>query len=161
MSPEAMITKMETYLYANKETFQIDSVYSYFSADRGQSTLILNEDTEVDMKVLKKTIREGFPKFSIAKPQFGWGNDDNGLRVSLTGRSTSELIKLSEQVIPQLSSIEGLTDVRSELSGAQQEVIIHIDRDLAARLDLKLNEIAANISMALRGSSAEILPSRP
>ncbi|WP_064791684.1 efflux RND transporter permease subunit [Shewanella woodyi] len=149
---EAMITKMETYLYANKEAFQIDSVYSYFSADRGQSTLILNEDTEVDMKVLKKTIREGFPKFSIAKPQFGWGNDDNGLRVSLTGRSTSELIKLSEQVIPQLSSIEGLTDVRSELSGAQQEVIIHIDRDLAARLDLKLNEIAANISMALRGS---------
>lgn len=149
---EAMITKMETYLYANKEAFQIDSVYSYFSADRGQSTLILNEDTEVDMKVLKKTIREGFPKFSIAKPQFGWGNDDNGLRVSLTGRSTSDLITLSEQVIPLLSSIEGLTDVRSEISGAQQEVIIHIDREMAARLDLKLNEIASNISMALRGT---------
>lgn len=149
---EAMITKMENYLYGNKEAFQIDSVYSYFSADRGQSTLILNEDIEVDMKALKKIIREGFPKFSIAKPQFGWGNDNNGLRVSLTGRSTSELITLSEQVIPLLSSIEGLTDVRSEISGAQQEVIIHIDREMAARLDLKLNEIASNISMALRGT---------
>ncbi|MEC4725717.1 efflux RND transporter permease subunit [Shewanella sp. D64] len=149
---EAMITKMENYLYGNKEAFQIDSVYSYFSADRGQSTLILNEDIEVDMKALKNIIREGFPKFSIAKPQFGWGNDNNGLRISLTGRSTSELITLSEQVIPLLSSIEGLTDVRSEISGAQQEVIIHIDREMAARLDLKLNEIASNISMALRGT---------
>ncbi|MGS0728961.1 efflux RND transporter permease subunit, partial [Shewanella sp. 0m-11] len=115
---EAMITKMESYLYANKDKFQIDSVYSYFSADRGQSTLILKEDTEVDMKALKKTIREDFPKFAIAKPQFGWGGENNGVRVSLTGRSTSELIGLSQQVIPLLSNIDGLTDVRSELNGA-------------------------------------------
>lgn len=149
---EAMITKMETYLYANKDKFQIDSVYSYFSADRGQSTLILKEDTEVDMKALKKTIREGFPKFAIAKPQFGWGGENNGVRVSLTGRSTTELIHLSEQVIPLLSNIDGLTDVRSELNGAQQEVVIRIDRQMAARLDLKLSEVASSISMALRGT---------
>ncbi|MGS0696340.1 efflux RND transporter permease subunit [Shewanella sp. 0m-4] len=149
---EAMITKMESYLYANKDKFQIDSVYSYFSADRGQSTLILKEDTEVDMKALKKTIREDFPKFAIAKPQFGWGGENNGVRVSLTGRSTSELIGLSQQVIPLLSNIDGLTDVRSELNGAQQEVVIRIDRQMAARLDLKLNEIASSISMALRGT---------
>ncbi|QFU22305.1 efflux RND transporter permease subunit [Shewanella eurypsychrophilus] len=149
---EAMITKMEKYLYANKDEFHIDSVYSYYSPDRGQSTLILKEDTEVDMKVLKKSIREGFPKFSIAKPQFGWGGGNNGLRVTLTGRSTSELIEISNNVIPLLSKIEGLTDVRSELSGAQQEVVIQIDRQMAARLDLKLNEIASSISMALRGT---------
>ena len=149
---EAMITKMETYLYANKDKFHIDSVYSYFSADRGQSTLILKEDLDVDMKALKKTIREGFPKFAIAKPQFGWGGENNGVRVSLTGRSTSELIRISQQVVPLLSSIEGLTDVRSELSGAQQEVVIRIDRQMAARLDLKLNEVASSISMALRGT---------
>ncbi|WP_108946777.1 efflux RND transporter permease subunit [Shewanella halifaxensis] len=149
---EAMITKMETYLYANKENFHIDSVYSYFSADRGQSTLILKEDLDVDMKALKKSIREGFPKFAITKPQFGWGGENNGVRVSLTGRSTSELIRISQQVVPLLSSIEGLTDVRSELSGAQQEVVIRIDRQMAARLDLKLNEVASSISMALRGT---------
>ncbi|QQX82058.1 efflux RND transporter permease subunit [Shewanella sp. KX20019] len=149
---EAMIDKMEGYLYANQEKFHIDSVYSYFSADRGQSTLLLKEDIEVDMKALKKMIREGFPKFSIATPQFGWGGENNGIRVSLTGRSTTELIHISEQVIPLLSAIEGLTDVRSELSGAQQEVVIRIDREMAARLDLKLNEIASSISMALRGT---------
>ncbi|MCL1094690.1 efflux RND transporter permease subunit [Shewanella kaireitica] len=149
---EKMIDKMEDYLYANQDKFYIDSVYSYFSADRGQSTLLLKEDIEIDMKALKKMIREGFPKFAIAKPQFGWGGENNGIRISLTGRSTSELIHISEQVIPLLSAVKGLTDVRSELSGAQQEVVIRIDREMAARLDLKLNEVASSISMALRGS---------
>ena len=59
---EKMIDKMEDYLYANQDKFNIDSVYSYFSADRGQSTLLLKEDIEIDMKALKKMIREGFPK---------------------------------------------------------------------------------------------------
>ncbi len=149
---EKMIDKMEDYLYANQDKFYIDSVYSYFSADRGQSTLLLKEDIEIDMKALKKMIREGFPKFAIAKPQFGWGGENNGIRISLTGRSTSELIHISEQVIPLLSAVKGLTDVRSELSGAQQEVVIRIDREMAARLDLKLNEVASSISMALRGT---------
>ncbi|GIU20840.1 acriflavin resistance protein [Shewanella colwelliana] len=149
---EAMINRMENYLYANKEEFYIDSVYSYFSADRGQSTLILKEDTDVDMKALKRKIREGFPKFSIAKPQFGWGNENNGIRVTLTGRSTSELIGLSEQVVPLLAGIKGLTDVRSELNGTQQEVIIQLDRLMAARLDLSLTELASSVSMALRGA---------
>ncbi|MFV7783630.1 efflux RND transporter permease subunit [Shewanella marisflavi] len=149
---EAMINRMEDYLYANKEEFYIDSVYSYFSADRGQSTLLLQEDADIDIKALKRKIREGFPKFSIAKPQFGWGNDNNGIRVTLTGRSTSELITISEQVVPLLAKIEGLSDVRSELNSTQQEVIIELDRTMAARLDLSLSELARNVSMALRGS---------
>ncbi|WOT03887.1 efflux RND transporter permease subunit [Shewanella youngdeokensis] len=149
---EAMINTMESYLYANKQQFHLDSVYSYFSADSGQSTLLLNEDEDFDIKTLKKQIRDGFPKFAIAKPQFGWGNESSGIRVSLSGRSTTELIKLSEQVIPLLSMIEGLEDVRSELNGTQHEVVIRIDRDMAARLDLPLNEVASSISMALRGT---------
>ncbi|QLE85893.1 efflux RND transporter permease subunit [Shewanella sp. Scap07] len=149
---EAMINRMEDYLYANQEAFHIESVYSFYSPDRGQSTLILHEDTDVNINELKRTIREGFPKFAIAKPQFGWGSENNGIRVTLTGRSTAELISLSEQVLPLLSDIEGLADVRSELNGAQQEVVIQIDRQMAARLDLKLNEVASAISMALRGS---------
>ncbi|ABO23514.1 efflux RND transporter permease subunit [Shewanella loihica] len=149
---EAMINRMEDYLYANKEAFYIDSVYSYFSADRGQSTLLLQEDADIDIKALKRKIREGFPKFSIAKPQFGWGNDNNGIRVTLTGRSTSELITISEQVVPMLAKIDGLIDVRSELNSTQQEVIIELDRTMAARLDLSLSELARSVSMALRGS---------
>lgn len=143
---------MEEYLYKNKEEFHIDSVYSYYASDDGSSVILLKKDLPIPLDELKKKIRSGFPKYSIAKPQFGWGNDNSGVRVTLTGRSTTELIHLSEQVLPLLSNIKGLQDVRSELNGAQQEVVIRIDRQMAARLDLKLNEVASSISMALRGS---------
>ncbi|WP_394131081.1 efflux RND transporter permease subunit [Shewanella maritima] len=149
---ESIINLMEDYLYANKEAFYIDSVYSFYSPYDVQTTILLQKDIEFDMKDLKKRIREGFPKYSIAKPQFGWGGDNNGVRVTLTGRSTSELIKISEQVLPLLSSIDGLVDVRSEVNSAQQEVIVVIDRDMAARLDVSLTEIASSISVALRGT---------
>ncbi|MEZ9235521.1 efflux RND transporter permease subunit [Shewanella sp. 10N.286.52.A9] len=149
---EAMINQMEDYLYANKDAFQIDSVYSYYSADSIQTTILLLKDIETPMSELKAQIREGFPKYAAASPQFGWGNENSGLRITLTGRSTSELIKISQQVVPLLSAIDGLEDVRSEVNAAQQEVVIKIDREMAARLDLNLNEIASHISMALRGS---------
>ncbi|MBQ4889202.1 efflux RND transporter permease subunit [Shewanella sp. MMG014] len=149
---EAMINQMEDYLYANKETFHIDSVYSYYSADSIQTTILLLKDIETPMSELKAQIREGFPKYAAASPQFGWGNENSGLRITLTGRSTSELIKISQQVVPLLSAIDGLEDVRSEVNAAQQEVVVKIDREMAARLDLNLNEIASHISMALRGS---------
>lgn len=149
---EAMVSQMEEYLYNNKEEFHIDSVYSYYAPDDASSVILLKKDLPIPLDELKKKIRSGFPKFSIAKPQFGWGNDNSGVRVTLTGRSTSELIHLSEQVLPLLSNIKGLVDVRSEVNGAQQEVVIRINRQMAARLDLKLNEVASSISMALRGS---------
>ncbi|GGM95761.1 efflux RND transporter permease subunit [Shewanella xiamenensis] len=149
---EAMVGQMEEYLYKNKEKFHIDSVYSYYAPDEASSVILLKKDLPMSLDELKKNIRSGFPKYSIAKPQFGWGDDNSGVRVTLTGRSTSELIYLSDQVLPLLSTIKGLVDVRSEVNGAQQEVVIRINRQMAARLDLKLNEVASSISMALRGT---------
>ncbi|MCL1077583.1 efflux RND transporter permease subunit [Parashewanella spongiae] len=148
---ESLVTEMEDYLYANKDKFHIDSVYSYYNPERGQSTLILKKDTKADIKELKETIRAGFPKFSIAKPQFGWGRDNNGVRITLTGRSTSELIRISEQVLPLISNIEGLVDVRSEINAGQKEIVIKIDPVMASRLGVELRQIARNISIALRG----------
>ncbi|MGB0894689.1 MAG: efflux RND transporter permease subunit [Parashewanella sp.] len=148
---ESMVSKMEKYLYANKDKFHIDSVYSYYNPERATSTLILKKDAKVNIAKLKQTIKAGFPTFANAKPQFGWGRDNQGVRVTLTGRSTSELIKLSEQITPLLSNIKGLVDVRSELNAGQNEVQIKINPTMAARLGISLTDIAGNISTALRG----------
>lgn len=152
-STEAMIDRMEDYLYANQAAFYIESVYSYFSPDDGQSTLILKEDIPISMQALKEKIRQGFPRFAYANPQFGWGNDQSGLRITLIGRSTSELIKLSQQVTPLLQTIDGLEDVRSEYHGGQHEVIMTLNRQLAARLGVEINSLASTVAMALRGEA--------
>ncbi|KFZ38825.1 acriflavin resistance protein [Shewanella mangrovi] len=149
---EAMVNRMETYLYGHKDEFYIDSVYSFYSAEQASSTVLLKPDLPVEVADLKQKIRDGFPRFAAAKPQFGWGDDNSGVRVTLTGRSTSELIRISEQVLPLLQHIEGLQDVRSELNGEQQEVVINVDRDTVARLGLKVQDIASTVATALRGT---------
>lgn len=149
---EALVDKMEHYLYANQDKFQIDAVYSYYAPYTAQSTLILKPEHGVEVNQLKEMIKQDWPKFAIAKPQFGWGGNNQGIRLYLLGRSTSELIRLSEQVIPLLRNIEGLTDVNSEFNGAQQEVVIAINRDMSARLNMPLSDIAQNIGLALRGA---------
>ncbi|WP_299494976.1 efflux RND transporter permease subunit [uncultured Shewanella sp.] len=148
---KSMVDRMEAYLYAHKDTFHIDTVYSYYAPHTAQSTLLLKPDLPISINALKDTIRQGFPTFTQASPQFGWGNQNQGLRVSLTGRSTAKLMQLSEQVVPLLARIEGLSDVRSEVNHAQQEVIITIDRQLIARLGLSLERVAQDIATALRG----------
>lgn len=149
---EAMVSQMEHYLYQHKQEFYIDSVYSFYSAEHASSTVLLLPDLPIEVAELKKKIRQGFPKFAAAKPQFGWGDDNSGVRVTLTGRSTNELINISEQVIPLLARIDGLQDVRSELNGEQQEVVINFDRDSMARLGLSIRDVASTVSTALRGS---------
>lgn len=148
---EAVVSEMEAYLYAHQEEFFIDSVYSYYNPERASSTVLFKKGAEFDLEALKKTMREGFPKFSIAKPQFGWSNDRQGIRITLTGRSTTELIRLSEEVIPMISAIEGLEDVNSEVNGAQQEVLVKVNREMAARLGTQAGDIARSIATALRG----------
>ncbi|WP_299001829.1 efflux RND transporter permease subunit [uncultured Shewanella sp.] len=148
---KAMVDRMEAYLYAHQDTFHIDTIYSYYAPDTAQSTLLLKPDLPISINELKDAIRQDFPTFTQASPQFGWGNQNQGLRVSLSGQSTDKLLQLSEQVVPLLSRIEGLSDVRSEVNNAQQEVLITLDRQLIARLGLSLERVARDIATALRG----------
>lgn len=152
---EKVINKMEDYLYANKEAFYLDSVYSFYAANEMQLTMILQEgDLPITMKALKDKIREGMPKFVRAKPQFGFNRGNGGgVQINLTGNSTQVLLELANNIIPLLENIEGLEDVTTELSGQQKELQIQIDRTRVFRLGLSTREVANAISLALRGQN--------
>ncbi|WP_298439289.1 efflux RND transporter permease subunit [uncultured Ferrimonas sp.] len=151
---EAMINTMEEYLYANQQEFGFESVYSYYANHDLQTTLLMRDELPLPMNELKEKIAAGFPKYAYAKPMFGWnGGDDRGMRIHLRGRSTEQLMTLSEQVIPLLTGIEGLSDVRSDLSAGQQELLIRFDRQRLAQLGLSLQQSAATVATALRGQT--------
>lgn len=149
---EELVNKMEDYLYSNQDKFDIDSVYTYFNPQRASSTLLLKDNKTLSIDEIKRRIRENMPKFAIAEPQFGWRSAAaGGASMSLTGPSTDKLIELSKQIIPLLSQIEGLTDVRSEVSEEQQEMILIVDRQKASRYNLSSQDVASLVSSALRG----------
>ena len=149
---EAEVDKMEAYLYANKEAFFIDSVYSYYRPGYASSTLLLNKKRNLTMTQLKEKIRKDMPQFATASPEFGWRSSKaGGVDITLTGPSTDMLMQLADQVVPILKHVDGLVDVRSETADNQQEMVLIIDREAASRLGLTTRDIAAQVGAALRG----------
>ncbi|TPH15104.1 efflux RND transporter permease subunit [Litorilituus lipolyticus] len=149
---EAMVDRMEEYLYANQEEFYIESVYSYYNGERASSTLLLKEDRDISMNTLKERIRKNMPVFAEAKPDFGWQSaKSGGVSLTLLGPSTEMLMTLSEQIVPVLSHVEGLADVKSDISQHQKEMVIVIDRFKANQLGLDSSQVAQIVGTALRG----------
>lgn len=149
---EAMVDRMEEYLYANQEEFYIESVYSYYNGERASSTLLLKENRDISMNTLKERIRKNLPVFAEAKPDFGWQSaKSGGVSLTLLGPSTEMLMALSEQIVPVLSHVEGLADVKSDISQHQKEMVIVIDRFKANQLGLDSRQVAQIVGTALRG----------
>ena len=149
---EAEVSSMEAYLYANKERFDIESVYSYYRSGHAISIIILKPQLSQPMAALKEAIRKDWPALVRAKPSFGWGNN-GGMQVHLLGSSTEVLLKLAEDIEPMLSGIAGLEDVSSEMARGQQEVQIRLKLEQLQRHGLSAQQVAQAVALALRGTN--------
>ncbi|MBT0586415.1 efflux RND transporter permease subunit [Alteromonas oceanisediminis] len=151
---EMTVNKMEAFLYANQEAFHIKQVYSYFNPGHAVSGITLKDNLPIPVKELKERIRAEMPTFVRAKPSFQWDtNDGGGVRMTMLGESSERLLELSEQIVPILASLPGLTDVKADTGALRQELQIRIDRDKAFRFGLNAQDVANLISTALRGSA--------
>ena len=150
---EKTVDKMEAFLYANQDAFHIKQVYSYYNLGYAVSGITLNDNLPIPVSVLKEKIRDAMPTFVRAKPTFQWQTDNGGgVRLTLLGESSERLLTISEQIIPILASLPGMTDVMADTGSKRQELQISIDREKAFRFGLNTADIANLISTALRGS---------
>ncbi len=154
---EAAVNKVEDYLYDNQESLDIISVYSYFDTERAQSTILLKDgdDATVPTKEIVERIKEELPEIVIGKPSFEFQQQGGGegFSLQLAGDSTAELTSLSKDVIRILSSLEGLTDLRSTTSAGDWEVRVKVDRQRALQAGLDSTTIAQAIGVAMRGDN--------
>lgn len=152
---EEAVDEMEEYLFANKERFEIENVYSYYQGSTAQSTLLLDQDSDTDLEVLEERIREGFPKMAIARPGFdrGAGITGENVRILLQGESSERLVQMSRDVAEVLSRVEGFKDVRSQAETDDQEVQVVVDRDRAGQYGLSVESVARTVSTAMRGQN--------
>jgi HAE1 family hydrophobic/amphiphilic exporter-1 len=155
---EETVTRIENYLYANADEFEIESVYSYFEEGRAESTLLLkgkDEGAEKSVNEIKDLIRENLPEIAIGKPSFEFnqsGNQD-GVSIRLGGESSEVLFDLSDDVARLLENVEGLVDVRGDTSGGDREIQVIVDRDRTLRAGLSTQEIAQAVAIAMRGQN--------
>ncbi|MCG8372145.1 MAG: efflux RND transporter permease subunit [Balneolales bacterium] len=149
------VDKVETYLYDNKEKFEIESVYTYYQPEYAQSTIILidEEDATKSVPFIKKEIEKDLPLVTIGEPAFEYRSRNNGeaIRVFVNGESMDVLEELAEQVEWRLSQVNGFADVKSDAEAGRDEVRLTIDNERARMLGLTSTQIAQAVSSSVRG----------
>ena len=154
---EAAVDKVEDYLYSRQEEFNIRSIYSYFDQGRAESTILLTDDevATLSTKEIIERIEKDLPEIAIGKPsfQFDQQGGGDGFSIQISGDSTERLNDISVDIVRALLSVEGFKDVLSDRESGEREVRISIDRTRAAVAGLTTAEIAAAVSIAMRGEN--------
>jgi HAE1 family hydrophobic/amphiphilic exporter-1 len=152
---EATVDVVEAYLFANKDALEIASVYTFFTPEYAQSTILLTEDGTKAVEEIKTLMREGLPKTALGTPSFTResGGGRESIRVTLSGPSSEQLALLAEEVAFRLQGVEGLADIRSEARAGDREVRVVVDRDRARQYGFSSQQVAATVSAAMRGQN--------
>jgi HAE1 family hydrophobic/amphiphilic exporter-1 len=150
---EAAVDRIEAYLFANRDTLEIASVYSYYRADHAMTTILLTDPGRRAVEAIQEQVRAELPRLAIARPSFTWENEGGGasLRVTLRGPSSEVLAGLAETVAARLAGVEGLPDVRSEARQGEQEVQVVVDRRRAHQYGVSSEAVGQTVATALRG----------
>jgi multidrug efflux pump subunit AcrB len=150
---EQEVNRMEAYLYQNKAEYEIESVYSYYTANHAISIIMFNDPLVKPVSEIKESIRKGWPQLVRSQPSFGWSDNGGGMQVHLSGPSTEMLTKLAADIVPVISQIKGLEDVRSEIADGQFEMQIQLNNEELQRQGLDASEVAQAVTLALRGTN--------
>lgn len=151
------VAVVEQWLLDNKQRFEIKSVYSAFREGGGAETsiLLIDDGSEnLTAQEIMQAMRGELPAIPIGEVGFGIGQRAGGqaLEVTLYGESTRALIDLSTAVVPLLSRLDGMADVRFDRASGGRELAVRVDRERAAAYGFSAQEVATYVAVALRGT---------
>lgn len=149
---EQEVARLESFLYAHQEQLGITDVYSYYTPGHASSTLLLDPAGPMSVVEIQQWVRHNLPPLPLSEPIFGFqGGPGDGVQLTLSGRSTTVLQDLAEQVTPLLERIPGLVDVQTETDNLLPELQIKFNRERLAQYELSTAELTQRIALALRG----------
>ncbi|SJZ58544.1 efflux RND transporter permease subunit [Novilysobacter spongiicola] len=149
------VRRVEAFLNDNRERFQIQQIYSWYSEQGWAGTEVTFRDGVEKPSELVEAIGKELPKSARAKIGIGerGGNDDGGkVQVQLVGDSTQELAALAKDIVPILAANPELRDVRVDAGDQNSELTVRVDRDRAAAFGFSAQEVSQFVSLALRGA---------
>lgn len=151
------VDRIEDYLYANQEKFEIDSVYTYYNENGWASSMITLIDEDLATKTVaqvKEEIMANMPKIAVGEPSFQWRSNmgSQGIKLYLQGESASFMREeMLDDVMFILRNVEKVTNVQVEQRNNREELKVNVNRERALNLGLNPTEVAQSVSIAMRG----------
>ncbi len=149
------VDPIEEYLYSNQEAFEIRAVYTYYDEQgTAQSSILLTDDSEAKQSstAISQAILEGIPKIAIGSPAFERRRSgSDGVSLTLTGRSSEQLVRTGQEVARVLNTLEGIDGAKTSQRAGDQEVQIRVDRERANQYGFSSQEVAGVVAVAMRG----------
>lgn len=154
---EAVVEKVEAYLFAEADAFGIDQVYSFFAENTAGTSLVL-ERSDLDdeaVKALRAKIREGLPPTPGVTVRF-WedaeaGGDSTYFSVQLYGRNVETLEALTEQSAVRVATVSGIEDLSTSFQHGRDEIEVVVDRERAGRRGITAQDAAEAFGFTLGG----------
>jgi HAE1 family hydrophobic/amphiphilic exporter-1 len=146
---------VENFLHKNRERFEIKSTYTWFSEQgEAQTTILLTDADKANRRAseIKEEIRKELPPVAVGKVSLDFQpGTGGGVDISLIGDSMDRLREVSTSVLPILSRLSTLRDVRTEKGNGDREVATQVDRLRAKSYGFDAQTVANYIQIALRG----------
>ncbi len=152
------ILKVESHLEKNRKRYHLKQIYVFF-AEQGWGGIRLTLDDDVkDPAAIQELMRKEMPKLARAEVGFQGGGDSsqgsgsNEVTFYVNGDSSEGLTDLSKGLVPMLSKLPELRDVRVDSGDENSEVRVTVNRERAAAYGFSAQEVASYIGIALRGA---------
>ncbi|HEX9705204.1 MAG TPA: efflux RND transporter permease subunit [Gemmatimonadales bacterium] len=113
---------------------------------------------ERSQQEVEAALREVLPRFQgvLARviPAGGVGGPIAPIQLNLQGPELARLQEISDGAIASLRDVPGLVELRSSLEGRKPELVVAVNRDLAADVGLSVEAVGAALRPALAGQQA-------
>ncbi len=102
-------------------------------------------------------LREAGPQFqgvALRPAQIGMGGGRSPILINLQGPELSRLQAMSDRALETIRDVPGLVGLKSSLEGRKPELVLDVNRDLAADVGLGIGAIGASLRPVLSGQKA-------
>ena len=156
---EQLVNLVEAKLEPHREEFMARSIYSFWSDDWSMTRIYLKEGmaNEENIAKVREKLRGMLPEIAGVKVEIQENNQfwrqDRGKRIALqlVGEDSEVLASLAEDARARIEGIPGLFDPFSGSEERQQEIHVHLDREMASRMGVSTEQPAEVVGLTFRG----------
>ncbi len=114
-------------------------------------------ERELHQADFETALRADFRRLSgvratVAPPSMGGGQLP--IQINVLGPDMARLTTISDQILARVRTVPGAVEMQSNLEGRKPELVVDIDRELAANLGLSVGQVSSTLRTLLSGAEA-------